>query len=157
VAVVDYRLQITVAAPQAMQQALTQHSTAACCSSDLAAHSSICPVTGKQTNNQSTDRPLPSPHRTDTSMAFSSFLKIFALLALLTLDVGAAGADQARSLRIEPSAHSVEQPETRQLSGKNPVKLLKIITKNIKNQPVIDKAIENAKKVKYYVEHVKNK
>ncbi|KAL4086108.1 hypothetical protein PRIC1_014730 [Phytophthora ramorum] len=90
-------------------------------------------------------------------MALSNLLKVFALLAFLTLDVKAASSEPARRLRIEPSDNNLELPASRELVGENPVKWLKIFTENIKNQPVIDKAIENAKKIKYYAEKAKGK
>ncbi|KAH7465950.1 uncharacterized protein KRP23_11933 [Phytophthora ramorum] len=90
-------------------------------------------------------------------MALSNLLKVFALLALLTLDVKAASSEPARRLRIEPSDNNLELPAARELAGKNSIKWMKIIKDNIKNQPLIDKAYENAKKIKYYAEKAKGK
>ncbi|GMF38693.1 unnamed protein product [Phytophthora lilii] len=87
-------------------------------------------------------------------MAFSSFLKFFALFVLLALDVNAANSESDRHLRIEAFDDHVEQPPARELQGR--WSWVKIIKENLKNQPVIDKAIENAKKVKHYVS-TKNK
>ncbi|KAG7376613.1 hypothetical protein PHYBOEH_001463 [Phytophthora boehmeriae] len=80
-------------------------------------------------------------------MAFSTFLKTFALLALLAVNVSAAASDSARRLRIEPSA---VLPPTRELSGKNPINWIKIVKDNIKNQPVLDKTKEMLDKINYY-------
>ncbi|KAH7465960.1 uncharacterized protein KRP23_11937 [Phytophthora ramorum] len=90
-------------------------------------------------------------------MALSNLLKVFALLALLTLDVKAANAEPTQRLRIEPSDNNLELPAARELSGKNPVTLMKIIKDSVKNLPIADKVLENAKKIKYYLETTKKK
>ncbi|KAG2770300.1 hypothetical protein PC129_g10529 [Phytophthora cactorum] len=75
-------------------------------------------------------------------MAFPRFLKIVALIALAVL---AVNGDEARSLRSENNV--VDSPVSRELSGKNPIGWIKIILKNIVNQPVSDKLYEKYKQI----------
>ncbi|KAG3029250.1 hypothetical protein JG687_00009334 [Phytophthora cactorum] len=75
-------------------------------------------------------------------MAFPRFLKIVALIALAVL---AVNGDEARSLRSENNV--VDSPVSRELSGKNPIGWIKIILKNIVNQPASDKLYEKYKQI----------
>ncbi|GMF38695.1 unnamed protein product [Phytophthora lilii] len=78
-------------------------------------------------------------------MAFSSFLKFFALFALLALDVNAANSEPSHLLRSEPMNDKLVQPVARHLSGG--ISNVKIALENLKNQPVLDKTIGLFKQV----------
>ncbi|KAF4031716.1 hypothetical protein GN244_ATG16440 [Phytophthora infestans] len=70
-------------------------------------------------------------------MAFPSFLKIIALIALFTLTVN---ADDTRRLRSGYDV--VNAPVARELQGKNPATWFKIIKKDVVGQPIFDKVKE---------------
>ncbi|KAF4031724.1 hypothetical protein GN244_ATG16449 [Phytophthora infestans] len=70
-------------------------------------------------------------------MAFPSFLKIIALIALFTLTVN---ADDTRRLRSGYDV--VNAPVARELQGKNFATWFKIIKKDVVGQPIFDKVKE---------------
>ncbi|KAF1776055.1 hypothetical protein GQ600_23926 [Phytophthora cactorum] len=85
-------------------------------------------------------------------MAFAIFFKSIALIAFLTLNVKAATPDDVRRLRVEPLGDHAEHPSTRELQSKNGiVKFIKWAVSEGNKQPLIDKVIENEKKIKFYV------
>lgn len=80
--------------------------------------------------------------------AFFTLLKTFTLLALLTVDVGAASLEPSRVLRIEPLGNmNVELLPTRKLQGTFGA-WFRIVKTNIVHQPVGDKTYEKVKQLK---------
>uniref|UniRef100_H3GDE3 RxLR effector protein n=1 Tax=Phytophthora ramorum TaxID=164328 RepID=H3GDE3_PHYRM len=82
----------------------------------------------------------------DLAMPTSSFLKILALLALLTIDVSAASLKPVRRLRGEQTQDEARSQSSRVLQNK--FGWLGIVKTNVVRQPVSDKLYEKYKQIR---------
>ncbi|KAH7485463.1 hypothetical protein PRIC1_004767 [Phytophthora ramorum] len=85
-----------------------------------------------------------------TVMAFSSFLKGFALLALLALDVSAANSEATRRLRVDEAGGETR----RRLQSKWGV-WLAVIKTNLAHLPIEDRLYEQLKRIKEKMDNAK--